>query len=88
MISVTYTPAAPSLQISGHAMFAPRGQDIVCAAASILAYTLKAGGARSRETPEGGMLLTGDAAALGLIAGGYRLLAENYPQNIRFEVNE
>lgn len=88
MISVRYTPAAPSLRISGHAMFAPKGQDIVCAAASILAYTLTAGGARSRETPEGGLLISGDAVALRLVAGGYRLLSENYPQNIRFEVNE
>lgn len=88
MMSVRYTPAAPSLRISGHAMFAPRGRDIVCAAASILAYTLSAGGARSRETPDGGLIITGDAAALRLIAGGYRLLSENYPKNIRFEVNE
>lgn len=88
MISVSYAPATPSLRVSGHAMWAEKGKDIVCAAASILAYTLKAGGAQSRELPGGGMYITGDAAALELIAGGYRLLAENYPQNIRFEVNE
>lgn len=28
-----------SLEVSGHAGFAPAGRDIVCAAASILAYT-------------------------------------------------
>lgn len=88
MISVTYFPAAPGLSLRGHAMWAEKGKDIVCAAASILAYTLKESGAQSRELPGGEMYITGDAAALALIAGGYRLLAENYPQNIRFEVNE
>lgn len=88
MISVSYAPAIPSLRLSGHAGFAEKGKDIVCAAASILAYTLICGGARYRELPEGGMHITGEAAALALIAGGYRLLSENYPQNLRFEVNE
>lgn len=88
MISVVYSPASPSLRLSGHAMFAAKGRDIVCAAASILVYTLEEGGARSREMPDGGLLVTGDAAALRLIAGGYRLLSDYYPQNIRFEVNE
>lgn len=88
MISVIYSPASQSLRISGHAMWGEKGKDIVCAAASILAYTLKAGGAQCRELPGGGMQITGDTPPLALIAGGYRLLSENYPQNIRFEVNE
>lgn len=88
MISVIYSPAEGSLRLSGHAMQASRGRDIVCAAASILAYTLEAGGADSRETPEGALLITGQRPAVSLIAGGYKLLAENYPQNIRFEVKQ
>ena len=88
MISVTYEPGIPRLTLTGHAEHAPRGRDIVCAAASILAYTLTAGGAEAEELRGGGLRLTGGRRDLELIAGGYRLLAENYPQNIRFEVNE
>ena len=46
MIKVNYTeldgPAGPTcrLEASGHAGYAPAGQDIVCAAVSVLAQTL------------------------------------------------
>lgn len=42
MISVTFTESGNklSLRIEGHAGYAEHGQDIVCASASILAYTL------------------------------------------------
>ena len=33
------SPDKPALTMQGHAAFAPAGQDIVCAAASMLAYT-------------------------------------------------
>lgn len=88
MISVTYEPGVPRLSLTGHAQQAPKGRDIVCAAASILAYTLTEGGAEAEELRGGGLRLTGNGRDLRLIAGGYRLLAENYPKNIRFEVNE
>jgi uncharacterized protein YsxB (DUF464 family) len=40
MITVVYWPGKLYLQMDGHAMEAERGQDIVCAAASMLAGTL------------------------------------------------
>lgn len=88
MISVIYEPGVPRLKLSGHAGYAPSGSDIVCAAASILAYTLAEGGAEIEERSDGGMYITGNRRGMELIAGGYRLLAENYPKNVRFEVNE
>ena len=42
MITVTFTEKGQklSLRLEGHAGYAEEGQDIVCASASILAYTL------------------------------------------------
>lgn len=42
MISVTFTESGNklSLRVEGHAGYAEHGKDIVCASASILAYTL------------------------------------------------
>lgn len=88
MISAVYEPGKRRITVSGHAGQAPRGRDIVCAAASILAYTLIEGGADAEELGAGALRLTGHGRELRLIAGGYRLLAENYPQNIRFEVKK
>lgn len=40
MIEVRYDLKAHSLEVRGHADYAPVGHDIVCAGASILAFTL------------------------------------------------
>ena len=48
MICVRYEPDVPAISVSGHAGFAPKGGDIVCAAASILMYALKAAADDSR----------------------------------------
>ena len=42
MINVTFTetPQKLSLRVEGHAGYAEQGKDIVCASASILAYTV------------------------------------------------
>lgn len=40
MITVTYSPKKHQLRIKGHAEFAPKGQDIVCAAATMVFYNL------------------------------------------------
>ena len=42
MITVTYTESSKklSLRVEGHAGYAEHGKDIICASASILAYTL------------------------------------------------
>lgn len=40
LITVTYSPKKHQLRIKGHAEYAPKGQDIVCAAATMIFYNL------------------------------------------------
>lgn len=40
MITVTYSPDKRQLRMKGHAGYAEEGQDIICASASMLFYTL------------------------------------------------
>ena len=105
MIKVNYTeldgPAGPTcrLEASGHAGYAPAGQDIVCAGASTLMQTLCAllageEGTRSGvwDEPDGPRLAVTAAApqkpwvegAFEFAKAGFALLAERYPDNIRF----
>ena len=105
MIKVNYTeldgPAGPTcrLEASGHAGYAPAGQDIVCAGASTLMQTLCAllageEGTRSGvwDEPDGPRLaVTAAAPQKPLVEGafefakaGFALLAERYPDNVRF----
>lgn len=42
MIELSYSEGAFSLRVRGHAGYAPRGQDIVCAAVSALCAALEA----------------------------------------------
>ena len=88
------------LEAYGHAGFAPKGQDIVCAAASILMETLVYQLAGSEEAeccvynePTGprvsvklkGSLDPADLNAMDFAKTGLSLLAEKYPANVRFE---
>ena len=105
MIKVNYTeldgPAGPTcrLEASGHAGYAPAGQDIVCAGASTLMQTLCAllageDGTRSGvwDEPDGPRLAVTAAApqkpwvegAFEFAKAGFSLLAERYPDNVRF----
>ncbi|MGN0708389.1 MAG: ribosomal-processing cysteine protease Prp [Faecalibacterium sp.] len=86
------------LECSGHACYAPVGQDIVCAGASTLMQalvSLLAGqeGAKSEavDGPEGPKLVVtaalaqnGMEGAFELAKAGFALLAERYPDNLRF----
>lgn len=40
MIDVLYDRRKPAVTIEGHSRYAPRGEDLVCAAVTILAHTL------------------------------------------------
>jgi len=101
MIKVTFTesPEKISLRVEGHAGYAEHGEDIVCASASILAYTL-ASIVDSFDDVESVIDLTsGDttiececkdeetyrkvANAYHYTQVGYALLAHNYPQYVR-----
>lgn len=105
MIKVNYTeldgPAGPTcrLEASGHAGYAPAGQDIVCAGASTLMQTLCAllageEGAKSGawDEPDGPRLAVTAAApqkpwvegAFEFAKAGFALLAERYPDHVRF----
>ncbi len=91
MIQITYneTSEAMILRAEGHAGFAPKGQDIVCAAVSALmqslAYSVDYGMADSSGT------LTVQAAQsfenmakFEVVTDGLMLLVEQYPENVRY----
>lgn len=83
MTRVEYCPAARRLRLRGHAGAGERGSDPVCAALSILVYALlDAGAAGEVRTGMAELTLPEDAA---LALRGFRLLAENFPQNVEFK---
>lgn len=105
MIRVRYDwdPAVGRLRLTvrGHAGTAPAGRDLVCASASILAYTAlevlqeardagEAASAFHREE-RGHMTMESDFCDRGVkervdaVCTGFRLLAEQYPRYVRFE---
>ena len=101
MIKVTFTetPEKLSLRLEGHAGYAEHGKDIVCASASILAYTLASIIDSFDEVEPIIDLTSGDttvececkdeqtfvkvANAYHYTQIGYALLAHNYPQYVR-----
>lgn len=103
MTTVEFTDIGGVLRLKadGHANWGGRGHDLVCAAESILAYTLvknlldakDRGWLEELDTDlwDGGVIAEAiprqDAAAkigtvFQTILTGYRLLAENYPENV------
>ena len=84
MTRVEYSPAARRLRLTGHAGAGERGSDPVCAALSILVYALLDAGAEGRvERGEAELRLP--AADVDVALCGFRLLAENFPQNVEFK---
>lgn len=86
------------LKAAGHAGYAERGKDIVCAAVSALMQTLAYNTAEVESTnaccytsPEGPVLSViaedeGDMQArFELVADGLSLIAEKYPENVRIQ---
>lgn len=81
------------LTVSGHAGYGQAGQDIVCAAASILAYAFAQrladiGALDSNTFSAGdcrvcGIDCPGARQAMAFAAAGYRLLADAYPDHIQ-----
>jgi len=87
------------LEAAGHAGYAPAGQDIVCAGASTLMQTLvyllageESAKSDAWDEPEGPRLAVTAAAprkpwvegAFEFAKAGFALLAERYPDNVRF----
>ena len=90
MTSVRYDPAVPEIVFSGHAGAAKPGRDPVCAALSMLMFTLlealPAEGTR-RELADGYCRVRGgETAVYEVIGAGLRLLAAEYPEYVCLEV--
>ena len=90
MTRVRYDPAAPEMVFSGHAGAGEPGRDPVCAALSILMYTLLStlpAGETERELNDGFCRVRGGGrAAYEVIAAGLRLLAAEVPEHVCLEV--
>ncbi len=97
MISISVKSNEDTIEISaqGHANAAPKGEDVVCAAATILIHTLV-------KTLEGTVpdMVKADVAdgkasisvkgydpvaavAIGTVCNGFELLQEHYPEHIK-----
>ena len=101
MTRVIYEPEEHRMRIEGHAGSAPMGEALVCAAATILGWTLIAG---AEEDPDYGMHLYLNDGIIDVrcypqeekeercrdlfntIARGYDLMAGKYPDYIGMEV--
>ena len=88
MTRVTYEPNLPAIAFHGHAGAGLRGQDPVCAALSMLLFTLVEGvpGAQIRSGDGYCRVRGGDKSSYALIAAGVRLLAREYPKHVSLEV--
>lgn len=79
-----------SLTVDGHSGSAPRGEDLVCAAVSILIQTLaeELRGVNSYELETGHFkcyVPEEDEACVMFAADGLRLLSEQYPDYVDFK---
>ena len=96
MTLVLYEPEGPALEFIGHAGAGARGQDPVCAALSMLMYTLIEALPWARVSSGEGYcrIEAGErcasrsrreetAAAFRVVLGGLRLLAESEPRHVR-----
>ncbi len=102
MINIAVKSREDTIEINaqGHANAAPKGEDVVCAAATILIRTL----AKTLETAVPGMVkanvedgrasisVTGydpvAAVAVETVCTGFRLLQEQYPEHIKISAEK
>ena len=100
MVEITFVPEKLSLSFHGHADYAEKGKDIVCSAVSTLFYTLvssleEMGCELDVKAEEGDSYV--ECVAMPPIRGhvmqtywtilvGLQMLAEQYPENICFNV--
>ena len=95
MINIIYDEAGQDLilQASGHAGYAQKGSDIVCAAVSALMQTLAYsvdGGTVTRSQDDCNTLTVqaeqsfDNMAKFELVTDGLMLLAKQYPENVQF----
>lgn len=91
MIQVIYNEVedAMILRAEGHAGFAPKGQDIVCAAVSVLMQTLACSVGTCMGNDGKGFSVVckksnDDIAKFELVTDGLALLQREYPENVRY----
>lgn len=94
MINIIYNEEGQDmvLRAEGHAEYAPKGQDIVCAAVSALMLSLACsvdGGIVERDDGRDALTVKAvqsydSSAKFELVTDGLQLLAEQYPANVRF----
>lgn len=101
MISVEYDRNVPMVIVKGHAGTAPKGEDLVCAAASILVYALaglekleqlgehkariNSGYSMVRTEPLPG-LWPNVVTAYDAVCNGFAILQKQYPEAVKYEV--
>lgn len=94
MITVEYDRTVPSLRVYGHAGYAEKGSDIVCAAVSALSQALakyvcdNCGGSAIIDSGELTVICEDDRAVpcFDLIADGIKTIARSYPENVCYMV--
>jgi len=89
MIRICYEPGVRRLTADGHAGYAPRGQDIVCAAVSALLFALigdlqqRPNALRQLDIQPGHVVIAGGEedclASFSLTVEGLRQIAMRYP---------
>lgn len=94
MINIIYDEAGQNmvLHAEGHAEYAPKGQDIVCAAVSALMLSLACsvgGGIVERDDGRDALTVKAvqscdNSAKFELVTDGLQLLEQQYPANVRF----
>lgn len=91
MIRVLYQKQPPALRMDGHAGQGARGSDVVCAAASVLLFTLiheliRLGVEHERVMRPGYAEIRGKGGEelFDCVCTGLMLLAENFPQAVSF----
>ena len=91
MLVVEYWPKTAEMRVTGHAGYAPKGQDIVCAAASMLMATLhkylleKPGLTTSDDGTVSSIVCAPDGqveVAMDMCFGGFEMLATTYPAHV------
>ncbi|MBQ4602771.1 MAG: ribosomal-processing cysteine protease Prp [Clostridia bacterium] len=81
MIEAFYDNDALTLTLCGHAEYAPKGKDIVCAGVSTLVYTL-INGCRCEITGET-VRVKDDRRVYDAVLTGLKMISEKFPKNLR-----
>ena len=106
MTNIYYDELGFRLRIEGHAGAGAKGEDIVCAGLSALAFTLVKAAEHTEDfraavtvdeqqglvevkcRPRGAWGVTKCGVVMDTIAGGFELMADKYPEHVKFKKKE